>query len=125
MKANVNINIRNKKVELPKEVFEAFERLKETWSVCLSEEEMNLMFLKITCTRVTRDALILKNFASENPTAYIKALANGYTVRADDTEKEVAGMIKKWLNTPYPDEGTDKDIMRFAQDLTNYIQKQA
>lgn len=124
MKANVNINIRNKKVELPKEVFEAFERLEINWSRYLTKHEMNLMFLIIVGTHAAGDALTLKKFALNNPTAYINALANGYTVRSDDMEKEVADRIKKWVYTPYRDPDVDKDIMIFARELINYFQKQ-
>lgn len=117
-------------VSVPKEVHEAFTRLKRNWSSYLSKEEMNFMFLVLVGTYAVGDALTLKKFAANNPTTYLKALANGYTVRfsdgvkhADDTENEVASVIKRWLNTPYEHEDINQDILKFAKELTTYFQQ--
>lgn len=118
-----NVNLRKGKAELPEEVFKAFERLNRTWSAYTNEDERNLMFLILVGVYSVGDALTLKQFALKNPTTYIKALANGYTVDSTNTEKEVAAMVKKWTNTPYKDDNIDEDIMGFAKEITSYFQK--
>jgi hypothetical protein len=81
------------KVELPIEICQAFDRIKRSWRNLLKEEEMNLMFLNVNQIAQMGDLLILKKYAQNNPTQYIKALANGYTISEEDAKKEE---IRKW-----------------------------
>jgi len=112
------------KVALPLEVYKAFENLRFTWGKLVPEEEMNNILLNINSIgRVAGDTEVLKKFAQEQPTKYMKAIVNGYKVE-DESELvlKVHDLLNKWLDTPYKGEKT-KDSMQFAKDLTAYFKE--
>lgn len=110
------------KAELPREVFEAFQRIKRSWRNLVSEDDLNLLLLNINLYGTSGDTLILKEFAKEHPTEYIKALANGYKPKTDNINEEVSDMIQEWVNTEYvADEATD--ALLFAERLTSFYKQ--
>ncbi|MCM3456570.1 hypothetical protein M3685_21965 [Heyndrickxia oleronia] len=120
MKVNVNIN--TKKVELPKDVFDAFERFKRTGRKYQTEDELNIVLMNVVFIGHYGDLAILKQFAMKNPTAYIHAIANGYTLKNPDINEEVFELLDNWLSKSYVvDEKTD--IRMFAEKLTNFYKQ--
>ncbi|GIN38485.1 MULTISPECIES: hypothetical protein [Heyndrickxia] len=115
----VNGNIKTNKVELPQEVFEAFERVKACWGRFLTKDQLNSLLLNINVTGTSGDSLILKEFAAIKPTEYVKALANGYKPQYSTLTDEVSDIIQDWLSREYiEDEATD--VRLFAEKLTNF-----
>lgn len=113
-------NERNSKiVEVPQEVFEAFERVKANWGKFLDKNDLCGLLLNIHVTGTSGDSLILKEFASSNPYEYVKALANGCKPTKTSVTDEVYDILQSWLSTEYvEDEATD--IRNFAEKLTNF-----
>jgi hypothetical protein len=111
------------KVELPLDVYNAFENLKRTWGRLLKKEEMDVIFLNITHIAQVGDAVVLKKYALENATKYIQAVANGYELNSTDKLIcQVDMMLNIWLEEPYEDE--EKDRYNFAKDITEFIKSQ-
>jgi hypothetical protein len=111
------------KVPLPKEVFEAFERLKRTWGQIATQDEMNQILMNAVFIAQFGDLLVLKQYALKHPTNYMKAIVNGYTLEnTDQLTEEVTQMINQWIDTPY-DGDEKKDIRLFAEKLTDYYKQ--
>lgn len=87
--------IRKKQIAtLPTEVFEAFNRLEKSWKQLLDKETMELLLLTlVSIPNVDGDASVLKKYAAENPTMYMRAILHGYTVSDEDMQKE---QIRRW-----------------------------
>ncbi len=82
-------------VELPLEVFESFYRLQSEWEKHIDKQSINLMLLTIMGVHAVGDALVLKKFALENPTTYLKAILHGYRLSEKDQEKrEIRNLYK-------------------------------
>ena len=113
------------KVALPVDVYNAFENLRFAWGKLIPPEDFNSILLNINnIGRVVGDAEVLKKFAQEHPTKYIKAVANGYEVlEENDLVVQVYELLEKWLDKSYEcDESEDR--MEFAKELTGYIKEQ-
>ena len=125
MKVNVNIKTKTGKVPLPLEVYKAFENLRFTWGRRIPEDEFNKLLLNINSIgRVVGDAEVLKKFAQEHPTKYIKALANGYEVVEEiDLVIEVHDRLEKWMDRPF-DGDAREDRYEFAKEITGFIKEQ-
>jgi hypothetical protein len=118
---NVNININSGKVEVPLEVYNALENLKRAWRNLLPPEDLNFILLNIQEVGQYGDGLILKRYARDNPTKYVKALANGYIPEARD---RVADDVKKFLSQWLEDYGASDDPeaqQEFANKVTLYM----
>ena len=114
-----------KKITIPLEVFNAFENLRFAWGKIIPEEDFNQILLNINnIGRVVGDAEVLKKFAQEHPTKYIKALANGYkVVEEDDLVMEVHNRLEKWMDMPL-DGDAREDRFEFAKEITVFIKDQ-
>lgn len=113
---------KDNKVLLPQEVYEAFERIKNSWAKHLNKDDFISMLLNVNTYGTTGDALVLKKFAATNPYEYVKALANGYKPAQSNIKDEVSQMIHEWLNVEYVD-NEKKDIQLFAEKLTNFYKQ--
>ncbi|WP_312093740.1 hypothetical protein [Niallia sp.] len=114
------------KVELPLEVYNAFEGIKRSWGSLVSEEEINLLLIQIInlASENIGDSITLKKFALEHPTKYIQAIANGYKLNNETrTVMQVDQMINRWLNAEFDGDEKD-DRYRFAEQLTSFIKEQ-
>lgn len=109
------------KVKIPKKVADALDYHKNLWTL-MSPADRDLMLMSIPFALVHGQSLIIKNFAKENPSLYLQALANGYEPIMDIRE-ELAQMLNEWLDKPYADV-KGKDIQEFADTIVNHIQKQ-
>jgi hypothetical protein len=111
------------KVELPIDVYQAFERLKRNWRNLLKEEDLDLIFLNVNQIAHTGDLVILKKYAQTNPTKYIKALANGYVAQTNPLlVKEVNQMLDEWLSTPPFLDDVKNDRYEFSKKLVEYVE---
>ncbi|TYS66345.1 hypothetical protein FZD47_02330 [Bacillus infantis] len=123
---NVTINITSskeeqQKVAVPIEVYQAFERLKRSWSSLMPKEELNFLFLNIQLIGDFGDALTLKRFSRDNPTQYAAALAHGWKPQEDvQLAANVKNFLKQWLE----DHGASDDPeaqREFANKVTLYM----
>ncbi|MEF7566099.1 hypothetical protein V4V35_24205 [Bacillus infantis] len=123
---NVTINITSskeeqQKVAVPIEVYQAFERLKRSWSSLMPKEELNFLFLNIQLIGDFGDALTLKRFSRDNPTQYAAALAHGWKPQEDvQLAANVKNFLKQWLE----DYGASDDPeaqQEFANKVTLYM----
>src|SRR5690606_18152818 len=105
----------------PGEVAEALDYYKERFEN-MTVDSMNLTLMAIPFSTVHGPALILKNFAKKHPKKYLHALVSGYRP-VIDVEKEVARMIKNWLNKPYVGD-VEKDIQDFAKMVVAYFKSE-
>jgi hypothetical protein len=103
---NINVNINPGKVEVPMEVYTAFENLKRAWRNLLPPEDLDFILLNIQEVGQYGDGLILKRYARDNPKKYVKALANGYIPEAG---VRVAADVKKFLSQWLEDHGATDD----------------
>ena len=112
----------NSSVELPREVYEAFEAVKKSWSKHLTADDFISLMLNINLYGTTGNALVLKKFAAANPIEYVRALANGYKTQHSTITDEVSDIIQDWLSREYiEDEATD--VRLFAEKLTNFYKQ--
>lgn len=79
MEVNVEVNTA---ITVPNEVALAFDKHIESCKN-MSEDTLNAVFLAIPYSVVHGPAKVLKNFASNHPTTYLKAIANGYKPESD------------------------------------------
>lgn len=107
---------------LPTEVCEALDRIKKCWGRYLTQNDLNALLLNINIVGTSGDSLILKKFAANNPTDYIKALANGYKPKQENINEEVCDIIQHWMNTPYVGNEA-KDVRNFAEKLTEFYKQ--
>ncbi|MDR4318419.1 Uncharacterised protein [Niallia circulans] len=111
------------KVELPLDVYNAFEGVKNSWGKLVNKDEINLLLLQIIhlASETVGDSVVLKKFALEHPTKYVCAIANGYKLDGETKlVKQVDQLINTWLDTEY--KGDEKqDRFNFAQELTQFI----
>lgn len=114
-----------KKITIPLEVYNAFENLRFAWGKIIPEEDFNQILLNINnIGRVVGDAEVLKKFAQENPTKYIKAIANGYkVVEESDLVIQVHDRLEKWMDRPF-DGDAREDRYEFAKEITGFIKEQ-
>ncbi|MDK8641313.1 hypothetical protein [Niallia taxi] len=113
-----------KKVTLPLDVYNAFENLRFAWGKIIPPEDFNSILLNINnIGRVVGDAEVLKKYAQENPTKYIRAIANGYkVVEESDLVIQVHERLERWMDKPYEGEESE-DLMEFAKEITGFIRK--
>jgi len=112
----------SEKVEVPYEVYRAFENLKRSWRNLLPEKEAALLFLNVGFVAQTGDMLILKEYSQKEPINYIKALANGCVPSNKEKliKRQLTVMIQNWLDKPYVlDE--KMDVENFAQEIINFF----
>lgn len=114
------------KVELPLDVYNAFEGVKNSWGKLVNQDEINLLLLQIIhlASETVGDSVVLKKFALEHPTKYVCAIANGYRLNGESKLIiQVDQMINTWMNTEY--KGDEKqDRFNFAQELTGFIKEE-
>ena len=111
------------KVELPLEVYKAFEGIKRTWGKLVVEEEINLLLLQIIhiSSENTGDSITLRNFALKHPTKYIQALANGYKLEAESKlVLDVSHRLNEWMSRSYQG-SEEQDRLNFAEEITEFI----
>jgi len=112
------------KVELPLDVYNAFEGIKRSWGSIVSKDEMNLLLLNIVHIAQVGDALTLKKYALNNATKYIQAVANGYKLNAETKlVMQVDHMLNAWLEKEYG-EDEEQDRLEFAKEITGFIKGQ-
>ena len=73
--------------ELPTPVYEAFLRLEREWKKYMDKKNIDLLLMTILGIHAVGDALTLKTFALQNPTTYMQAVLNGYTLLEKEPEK--------------------------------------
>lgn len=125
MKIKMNLNVYQKRTELPKNVYEVLERVRER----IERVSNNQNDLYITLLNVCRygaethgDLHVIREYAMQNPKQYINALANGYKLENTNITEQVSDLIQEWLNTEYvEDEATD--IYLFADRLTEFYKE--
>ncbi|UUG68577.1 hypothetical protein YPHTV1_00015 [Halomonas phage YPHTV-1] len=105
-------------VKVPKEVAEAFDHFKKEWQT-MSRDSINLMFMTIPAVTVHGQALVLKKYAHDQPTNYLKALVNDY-IPEFNPEEEIEQMITTWLNKPYVGD-EQRDVKEFAKMVVSYF----
>ncbi|MED3792096.1 hypothetical protein P4571_06565 [Niallia alba] len=113
------------KVELPLDVYNAFENLNRVWRKLGTKEEIDLMFMQILfiATDGIPDSMTLKKYAIKNPTKYLQSLVNGYTLENySKVVLEVSQRLNEWMNTTY--QGTEEqDRFEFAKEITSFIKE--
>jgi hypothetical protein len=123
---NVTINITSpkeeqQKIAVPMEVYQAFKRLKQSWSTLMPEEDHNYLFLNVQLLGDFGDALTLKRFSRDNPTQYAAALAHGWKPQED---VQLAANVKRFLKQWLEDYGASEDpevLQEFANKVTLYM----
>jgi len=116
----------SEKVEVPYEVYRAFENLKRSWRNLLPEKEAALLFLNVGFVAQTGDMLILKEYSQKEPINYIRALANGCVPSRKEQliKEQLTEMIQHWLDKPYV--GDEKrDVEHFASQITQFFKQYA
>ncbi|KLV25705.1 hypothetical protein ABW02_15145 [Niallia circulans] len=114
------------KVELPLDVYNAFENLNRVWNKLGTKEEINLMFMQILfiATDGIPDSMILKKYAIKNPTKYLQSLVNGYTLENySKVVVQVSHKLDDWMNRTYQG-SKEQDRFNFAQELTGFIKEE-
>lgn len=109
------------KVPLPQDVFDAFERFKRTGEKYQTKDELNIILMNVVFIGHYGDLAILKQYAMKNPTKYLKAVINGYTLEKENKlADEVSDMLQKWLDVPY--HGSEaEDVRLFSIKLTEFF----
>lgn len=105
-------------VELPLDVYNAFQTLKSQWRKLLKEDELSLIFLNVVHIARTGDLLILKQFALSHPKEYINALANGYTISEKDRKIDA---IRRWYQGALNREQDKVDPDGFAKEAIEEV----
>lgn len=105
------------KVLVPEKVYRAFENTKRAMSH-IDSDQLNVLFLNIFTVGNAGDLKILKEYAKQNPTKYLKCLVYGYTL---DKQEVLKNMIHDWLESPIADNDEMKDIEIFAERLTQFF----
>ncbi|MCG3418987.1 hypothetical protein [Oceanobacillus jordanicus] len=107
-------------VKLPKDVANALDFHYNQWKT-MSRDSINLMLMAIPVSMVHGPAQIIKEYAKDNPTTYLRAILHGY-IPEIDLSSELEKMIKVWLDKPYVD-NEQRDISNFAKMVTKLFQQ--
>lgn len=117
---------RNSKVELPREVAEAIERVSAMFN---NYGILKRFFLGLTDERYhTEENQTLFNYINnidDGLNNILKALVNGYTVKDEqaELEEQVYKMIDVWMDEEYQCGEAEEDMKRFASKLTNFFKE--